>query len=50
MCVYIYIYMSACLAQLVERLKFKKVGHLGRGGVSGSSPNRDSLINCNKSA
>ena len=30
--------LHVCLAQLVERSKFKKAGHLGRGEVLGSSP------------
>ena len=40
--------MSTCLTQLVERLKFKKAEHSGRGGVLGSSFSGDSLLPCNK--
>ena len=36
------------VAQLIDRLKFKKVGHPRRGGVSTSSPFEDSLLNCKK--
>ena len=40
--------LSTCLAQLVERSKFKNAGHLRRRGVQSSSPSGDSLLHCIK--
>ena len=39
----IYVY-----CQLVERSKFKKVGHPRKGRIPGLSPNGDSLVHCNR--